>query len=1413
MTSRLDISSPATLTVLAGNATLSSLGQGPGLRVSAPSPTDQLSVSVQAGNGAALLSASSLGGATVSGTGNSLTLRGDEAQVNAALASLELTEPVGTAGDVLSLSATDSAALSAQTSLAVDVVPLTGPAFVAPATLVTLHPNSLVALPDMLLSDPIASGLAAMGLGDEETLSLTLSVRAGVLELPGVNQLSGIAAKGLGTGTIQLGFTADEIGALNTLLAGLEFAGPTVTGGQHLDYSLWNASGVLPRELTYGNIFLYNVGTAALGGTFAAGNNTLIDGPATLTGTMGIGSTLSVLGNVGGGGAVSIAPDAALESPYNNIFLGGTSFDFGALAAVGLQESGTLLVGDGASFTGEVALSGSALLDFAGGTLAVGDAQTGGVVALSLASGAMLAGGGTLSAGNFANAGTIAGPGTIAALGGETLQIDAGLLTGGTDLAVGGGGVMVLGPQAPLFGIFTTTPLTIDNSVTLSFAGVGAMPVGGGYANPLGGAGGAFVINGPQVFSGTVTGFAPGDELIFPGLSNLSVYNIGAGSFDVSGLDASGTTDSYTIFSSIAAWLVPSAGTDAAGDSTVFLRPATAAISLAANLAASAGVAQPLPGISLNMPGSSTQSLVLTVSVGQGVLETGGLSPAASLVLTAANISALEADLAALTYTGNGLADMLSFTSNAGLLAGLQATATIAAGGTGTVSAYGGGPVTSAEMVAFGPAAGMPDITTPYVLGGAQVSGLVTFNDALRATGYSGTALVVEGGGQAVFGAAAQVALAGGVTLGDASGAGRLDVLTHDFSLSGDMVLAASAAGAGSEAAILGGLSAAGSLQIGLSGAAGLALGGTLEAAAATLGASGTLAVYGSAHATLGTVLDNGTLRLSGDATLAAASALGAGSIQLSGTALLDMTGAMAPQAGSLIEVGPGATLAAAVLSQSGGTILDSGLVTASGAVQLAALSLSGGELAAGSLQLDGLLAGNGEIVAQTVAGTGTLLAQGGRLLVAGSLAVAGGAELGPGATLELAGGESGAALSFAGADALAVLDNVAAGVAGVQHMGAGDAIDLVGVAPSLVSYSGGTNGVLDVLDTQGSLVASFSLQNSGAAPVTVISDGVGGSLLTLGGELPCFARGTGILTPHGYRSVEALRPGDPVITARGDRRPVRWVGWRTLDLGTEAARFARPVIVMPGAFGEGQPYRRLRLSPLHCVYVDGVLVPVTHLVNGATILRDMSAQATTYYHIELDRHDVVLAEGLSCETYFDNGNRGPLYRELGRRCPARKPCAPHVTGGPRLAQIRRRLHDIAVVAGFSTSFYPTLRVVAGGQELVPEITRSGDERRARLCFAQPVRRLILLSAASAPAETDPESEDRRELGICLGEMRGARLEEGWYPRAPGDAGTWMGAKGAIILPLAAREIVLPLAAIAQSWVRPQPVDAARRGR
>ena len=81
------------------------------------------------------------------------------------------------------------------------------------------------------------------------------------------------------------------------------------------------------------------------------------------------------------------------------------------------------------------------------------------------------------------------------------------------------------------------------------------------------------------------------------------------------------------------------------------------------------------------------------------------------------------------------------------------------------------------------------------------------------------------------------------------------------------------------------------------------------------------------------------------------------------------------------------------------------------------------------------------------------------------------------------------------------------------------------------------------------------------------------------------------------------------------------------------------PIRIQAGAFAPNTPRRDLLLSPDHAVYVDGRLIPVRYLVNGASIAQ-VETDSVTYWHVELDRHDVILAEGLAAESYLDTGNR-----------------------------------------------------------------------------------------------------------------------------------------------------------------------------
>jgi hypothetical protein len=139
------------------------------------------------------------------------------------------------------------------------------------------------------------------------------------------------------------------------------------------------------------------------------------------------------------------------------------------------------------------------------------------------------------------------------------------------------------------------------------------------------------------------------------------------------------------------------------------------------------------------------------------------------------------------------------------------------------------------------------------------------------------------------------------------------------------------------------------------------------------------------------------------------------------------------------------------------------------------------------------------------------------------------------------------------------------------------------------------------------------------------------------GGDGGCFLLGSRIRTPEGYRPIETLSAGDMVVTRFGGVAAIKAIGSFSLSAGAarEEAVHLRPVWVKRGALADNVPSADLCLTASHSVYVDGYLVPVGQLVNGTSIVFDTAVyvQPLRFFHIELDRHDVLDAEGAPCES------------------------------------------------------------------------------------------------------------------------------------------------------------------------------------
>ncbi|MDE2334551.1 MAG: Hint domain-containing protein [Rhodospirillales bacterium] len=274
---------------------------------------------------------------------------------------------------------------------------------------------------------------------------------------------------------------------------------------------------------------------------------------------------------------------------------------------------------------------------------------------------------------------------------------------------------------------------------------------------------------------------------------------------------------------------------------------------------------------------------------------------------------------------------------------------------------------------------------------------------------------------------------------------------------------------------------------------------------------------------------------------------------------------------------------------------------------------------------------------------------------------------------LTLASGLAGSGEIMLGANAtLAVLPGAAPSPT-ISSFGAQETIEVLGAAASGLALAGsqltvsGTGVTLNINTTLPAGDFSYVVSNNN----TYI--------------MACFAAGTRLSGAFGKVPVEALQVGDKLRTASGRLATIRWLGHRRTHLRQHPKPYdVMPVRIHAGAFGDNQPSRDLVLSPDHAVFVDGYLVPIRYLVNGQSIVQE-TRDHVTYWHVELERHDVLLAEDLPCESYLDTGNRaafenaeGPteLHPDFARRIWQEQGCAPILVdpAAPALRAIHLRL-------------------------------------------------------------------------------------------------------------------------------------------
>ena len=93
-------------------------------------------------------------------------------------------------------------------------------------------------------------------------------------------------------------------------------------------------------------------------------------------------------------------------------------------------------------------------------------------------------------------------------------------------------------------------------------------------------------------------------------------------------------------------------------------------------------------------------------------------------------------------------------------------------------------------------------------------------------------------------------------------------------------------------------------------------------------------------------------------------------------------------------------------------------------------------------------------------------------------------------------------------------------------------------------------------------------------------------------------------------------------------------------------------------------------------------MIPARALIDGRAVAR-LKVDQITYYHVELERHDIVLAESRPVESDLDTGNRDNFangggattaHPNFGVLAWETEGCAPLVLTGPKVDAVRARI-------------------------------------------------------------------------------------------------------------------------------------------
>ena len=595
----------------------------------------------------------------------------------------------------------------------------------------------------------------------------------------------------------------------------------------------------------------------------------------------------------------------------------------------------------------------------------------------------------------------------------------------------------------------------------------------------------------------------------------------------------------------------------------------------------------------------------------------------------------------------------------------------------------------------------------------------------------------------------------------------------------------------------------AGTISISGGGLANKSSSSSLNISGGLLTESGGTASFGTG----GISMSNGTVTLTGGG--------------FNTTAALTISGGTLTDSGAGMSLTNGFNITGGTVAFNSGNVVTTGTTTQDTIAAGVLLSMGGGTITASNsgtgILNSGTIQGFGTLITGTglndIEGAGKIVAKGGTLSVTAAANqgfTSPSFSISDSSALAFSGPVgSTASVSFSGTTSevlslTAPSNNFSATVSNFFN---GDTILITGAASNSLD---GTGKIMTVKNAGSSTIATINFAQSQTGKISET-----GSTFT---TTLCFAAGSRIRTEQGDVPVEQLAQGDRVAVLRDGEigfTTITWIGERRINLATHPhPQTAAPVRVRRGAIAENLPERDLVVSPDHCLFLDGKLIPAKSLINGMTIVQERWVPAVHYFHVEVDPHAVLLAEGLPVESYLDTGNRAyflnsgaelVLHPEFtvnaGLKAWETHACAPLTVQPEAVRPVWQRFADRALEMGFAapqpeTTAEADLHLLANGRTIRPMTAQDG-----RYVFAVPAgcKTVHLVSRATIPSDLAAWCDDWRSIGVAVTRMVARTqagqmvipadhpaLAHGWHPVETDGASSWRWTDGNAELSLGA---------------------------